>query len=300
MNVIYTIFFAPRGNQRMMELGMKITQMYLNPFDKIIGIIGDKDSGKSMLIKGMFPGIQVCECEDEFDAQNMPLFNSEDVGFYTPRTFHVDVRAASRFIPLKKIAEVVLEVAGKNKRVIVEHFENLYPVMGRNADLLIGIGEEVIVTRPNIFGPLPQNIADIVFKSLIYRKMAHSAEDLFEYCVNDLDRPKSTYSDIRHGFLLDYEKDPGFDLEEIEKKMLQLIEEDIPIIPYDEDHIKIKDTIMKCTGPRMHVESTGQIKNFSLYKEVFYDTKFGNYIVVGTVGTKEFESSRGLNKIEFQ
>ena len=35
----------------MMELGRVIAQMYLNPFDKIIGIIGAKDSGKSMLIQ---------------------------------------------------------------------------------------------------------------------------------------------------------------------------------------------------------------------------------------------------------
>lgn len=48
---LYNFFFAPRGNRRVMELGRKITQMYLNPFDKIIGIIGAKDSGKSMLIK---------------------------------------------------------------------------------------------------------------------------------------------------------------------------------------------------------------------------------------------------------
>lgn len=69
----------------------------------------------------------------------------------------------------------------QQKRVIVEYFEMLYPVLNRNADLMIGIGEEVIVTRPSLFGPLPQNIADIVYKSLIYRKMAHSAEDLYGY-----------------------------------------------------------------------------------------------------------------------
>lgn len=83
MNVIFIIsFFAPRGNRRVMELGRKITQMYLNPFDKIIGIIGAKDSGKSMLIKGMFPGIQMVESDDEFDILNMPLLNAEDVGLY--------------------------------------------------------------------------------------------------------------------------------------------------------------------------------------------------------------------------
>ena len=86
---LYNFFFAPRGNKRMMELGMKITQMYLNPFDRIIGIIGAKDSGKSWLIKGMFPGIQTVEEDDEFEVLNMPLLNSEEVGFYTPKTFHV-------------------------------------------------------------------------------------------------------------------------------------------------------------------------------------------------------------------
>lgn len=43
---LYNFFFAPRGNRRMMELGRKIAQMYLNPFDKIIGIVGAKDCGK--------------------------------------------------------------------------------------------------------------------------------------------------------------------------------------------------------------------------------------------------------------
>ena len=137
---LYNFFFAPRGNRRMMELGRVIAQMYLNPFDKIIGIIGAKDSGKSMLIQGMFPGIQVVEGDDEFDFINMPLMNADEVGFYTPRTFHVDVRAASQFFSLEKIAEAVRKVAEQNKRVIVEYFDMLYPVLKRNADLMIGIG----------------------------------------------------------------------------------------------------------------------------------------------------------------
>ena len=115
---LYNFFFAPRGNRRVMELGRKITQMYLNPFDKIIGIIGAKDSGKSMLIKGMFPGIQMVESDDEFDILNMPLLNAEDVGFYTPRTFHVDVRSARKYVSLEEIAKAVHNVIGMNKRVI--------------------------------------------------------------------------------------------------------------------------------------------------------------------------------------
>lgn len=99
----------------MMELGMKITQMYLNPFDRIIGIIGAQDSGKSMLIKGMFPGIQTVDEDDEFEILNMPLLNAEDVGFYTPRTFHVDVRAARKYVPLETIAQAVLDVTASKK-----------------------------------------------------------------------------------------------------------------------------------------------------------------------------------------
>ena len=44
-NHYYSVFFAPRGRDRMYELGMQIAQMYLSPFDKLIGIIGEAGSG---------------------------------------------------------------------------------------------------------------------------------------------------------------------------------------------------------------------------------------------------------------
>ena len=69
---LYNFFFAPRGNRRVMELGRKIPRCNLNPFDKIIGIYWGKRFSKSMLIKGMFPGIQMVESDDEFDILNMP------------------------------------------------------------------------------------------------------------------------------------------------------------------------------------------------------------------------------------
>ena len=53
---LYNFFYAPRGNRRMMELGKKIAQMYLNPFDRIIGIIGAKDSGKKHDDQGYVSG----------------------------------------------------------------------------------------------------------------------------------------------------------------------------------------------------------------------------------------------------
>ena len=58
-NHLYSVFFAPRGRDRIYDLGIQIAQMYLSPFDKLIGIIGESGSGKSMLIKGMFPGLEL-------------------------------------------------------------------------------------------------------------------------------------------------------------------------------------------------------------------------------------------------
>ena len=39
-------------------------------------------------------------------------------------------------------------------------FELLYPLLNINAEMLIGIGEEVVVTVPTIFGPFPAEIAE--------------------------------------------------------------------------------------------------------------------------------------------
>ena len=56
----------------------------------------------------------------------------------------------------------------------------IYPMVDKNADLLIGVGGEIIVTRPTIFGPEPEDIYKRVYHSTNIRKMAHSAEDLVE------------------------------------------------------------------------------------------------------------------------
>ena len=52
-----SVYFAPRGRDRIYQLGMQIAQQHLSPADRIIGVIGEAGSGKSMIIKGMFPGL---------------------------------------------------------------------------------------------------------------------------------------------------------------------------------------------------------------------------------------------------
>ena len=91
-------------------------------------------------------------------------------------------------------------------------------------------------------------------------------------------------------------------MDEIEGKVLDLIRQDLPITPYDEEHVKIGDVVMHCTGPLMQVESTGKIENFSLIKDFYYEPRFRYYVVAGTVGVKhkQDETDEDVNKIEIE
>ena len=203
---LYSVFFAPRGNTRMFALGRQIAQEYLRPEDKLIGIIGDAGSGKSVLVKGMFPGLELTNDDEGVNIRPLPIMDMIDdplgmnmgmlgslsksgMGlFATPHTYHIDIRFEQGFAQMSQIVAAVTGAIRKGKRVIVEHFDLLYPHLKTpdsdlciNADLIVGIGAEVMVTRPNIFGPFPQDIADISFRTIKYRKMVHTAEDLVGY-----------------------------------------------------------------------------------------------------------------------
>ena len=152
----YSVFFAPRGRDRMYDLGMQIAQLYLSPFDKLIGIIGEAGSGKSMLIKGMFPGLELTNDDDGVNVRPLPILDISEHGFFHAHTYHLDVRFESAFTQMGVLAEAILNAVQKGKRVIVEHFDLIYPMLnGVNANLMIGVGDEIIVSRPTIFGPLP-------------------------------------------------------------------------------------------------------------------------------------------------
>ncbi len=299
-NHLYSVFFAPRGNVRMTRLGMQIAQQYLSPFDRLIGIIGEAGSGKSMLVKGMFPGLELSNDDGGVNVRPLPLLSvDEDDGFYAPHTYHIDMRFESAFTQMHVLAEAVQCAIDKGRRVVVEHFELLYPSLKRNAQLLIGIGEEVVITRPTLFGPLPQDLANIVSKSLIYRKMAHTAEDLVEYCMPEGIYQMCHHGDVKHGFYLGFDEDPKLDIGQLEEHVQEIIRQNIPINFHDEDHITIGNTLHPCTGPRIHVRSTGEIDNFRLLKEVFYDSMEGRYLIVGLVGERWDYETSDLNRIAF-
>jgi hypothetical protein len=306
-NHFYSVFFAPRGYNRITFLGWRISQEYLSPYDKLIGIIGSAGSGKSMLIKGMFPGIELTNDDNGVNVRPLPLLDVLDEddddplsGFYSPHTYHLDINFEGAFVQKHTLVEAILKAVKKDRRVVVEHFDLIYPMLKLNADLLIGVGEEVIITRPTIFGPEPHDIAEIVFKSQAVRRMTHTAEDLCEFVMRQHGlRLQFQHSDVRHGFLFSFAEKPELDisLEELEAEVNKLIEKDIPISFHDDTHILIGGEKWLCHGPRMHVKTTSEIKNFKLGKEYLSDPTSGRLLLVGVVGEKAADRFNDLNRI---
>lgn len=268
-----------------MYLGMNLQQRYLSPDDRLVGFLGDAGAGKSLLIRGMFPGLELTNDDNGINMRPLPLLDDVDRGHFRCHTYHLDVRFESAFTQPWKIAEAIKEALKKGRRVVVEHFDLVYPFLGVNAEVLIGVGEEVIVTRPTVFGPEPKSIADIVFESIKYRRMAHSAEDLTSMILEEmgLERP-DVHSDIKHGFVLELPEKPDIDLDIVEQRVLELIEADLPISCSDDEHIRIGEMLYPCTGPRIHIKRTSDIKGFHLLKEFRYDSIEGLYTIAGIVG----------------
>jgi hypothetical protein len=298
--LMYAVYFAPRGKKRLLGLGHQLAQRHLSAMDKLIGFIGDSGAGKSLLIKGMFPGLELTNDDEGVNIRPLPLLKNIDGGFFSSHTYHIDIRFESAFTQMHVLVDAINKAIDQGKRVIVEHFDIIYPYIGLNAEVLIGIGEEVIVTRPSIFGPQPKDIADIVFKSIKYRRMAHTAEDLTcKVLEEDFGLPHSqVHGDVRHGFVLEFTEKPDIDLEPLERKVMKYIENEIDISYLNDTHIRIgEDDKFHCTGPRIHVKNTGEIENFRILKDFRYDPISKVYALVGLVGSDRGVDISDLNKV---
>lgn len=299
---LYSVYFAPRGRDRMYALGMQIAQLHLSPFDRIIGVIGEAGSGKSMLIKGMFPGLELTNDDEGVNIRPLPILCQEDENrFYSPHTYHLDMRFEMGFTQLHVLVDAIRQAVDRGKRVIVEHFDLLYEALGFNADLIVGIGEEVIVTRPNVFGPLPDTIASIVHKSIRTRQMAHTAEDLCERHMNHEDYLRCEHADIKNGFLLTFpDTRPEIDIQRLEEQVLADIRADLPVEYADDGHVRIGGGIQPCTGPRTHVSSTGKIEGFRLLKKLIWDARTGRWLLVGRVGALRPDEVGSINNMDLE
>ena len=286
----------------MYALGMQIAELHLSPFDRIIGVIGEAGSGKSMLIKGMFPGLELTNDDEGVNIRPLPILCQEDENrFYSPHTYHLDMRFEMGFTQLHVLADAIRQAVDRGKRVIVEHFDLLYEALGFNADLIVGIGEEVIVTRPNVFGPLPDTIASIVHKSIRTRQMAHTAEDLCERHMNHEDYLRCEHADIKNGFLLTFpDTRPEIDIQRLEEQVLADIRADLPVEYADDGHVRIGGGIQPCTGPRTHVSSTGKIEGFRLLKKLIWDARTGRWLLVGRVGALRPDEVGSINNMDLE
>lgn len=294
---ILSSYYAPRGHVRMYSLGMQLAQMYLSPTDKLIGIIGEAGSGKSALIRGMFPGLELTNDDNGVYVRPLPLLEQDNgFAFFSPHTYHVDIRFENGFTQMSVLAEAISDALHKGKRVVVEHFDLVYPLLGYNANILIGVGEQVMVARPNLFGPEPEEIRQVVYESLHYRLMAHTAEDLCEMCMDEFDMERCGHDDVKHGFSIFFpETPPSFDIIELEAKVKQIISQNLPVTYVDENHINVGGKIHKCSGPRIHVHHTGQVENFNLLPHLIHDPFKRRYLLVGCVGENSDELLRSLD-----
>ena len=223
------------------------------------------------------------------------LEQDEEHGFFTPHSYHVDIRFEMAFTPLPVLAEAIMKAVYNERRVIVEHFDLVYPYLPMNAHLLIGVGEEIIIARPSIFGPEPEEIAEKVFASLPYRLMAHTAEDICEMYISDLELAKAQHGDIRHGFCMIFDKKPDIDFITMEQHVNSIIERDLPVTYLDDSHITIGQSVHRCRGPRTHVSHTGEIKGFRLLHSFVHDAFNNVYLLVGFVGE---DSEKRISDLE--
>ena len=294
---ILSSYYAPRGHNRMYSLGMQLAQMYLSPNDKLIGIIGEAGSGKSALIRGMFPGLELTNDDNGVYIRPLPLLEQDNgFAFFSPHTYHVDIRFENGFTQMTELAEAITIALRKGKRVVVEHFDLVYPLLGYNANILIGVGEQVMVARPNLFGPEPEELRSVVYESLHYRLMAHTAEDLCEMCMTEFDEDRCGHDDVKHGFALYFpDTPPEVDIPKLEKQVRDIIEENLPITYVDENHISVGGNILKCNGPRIHVSHTGKVENFHLLDKLIYDPFKRRYLLVGCVGENSEELLKSLD-----
>ena len=296
-SLIESSFFAPRGRHRIYELGMQIAQQYLSPFDKLIGVIGEAGSGKSALVHGMFPGLELTNDDEGVNVRPLPILEAgEERGFYTPHTYHLDIRFETGFTQPHVLADAIMNAISLGRRVVVEHFDLIYPLLPRNADLMIGVGEQIIIGRPTMFGPEPSEFSEIVYKSLPYRLMAHTAEDLCEMHMDPDLVHSCRHDDIHHGFILDFQdRLPQIDLFDLEMRVNADIAANLPVEYSDETHISVGGHRHECSGPRTHVSATGKIRGFRLYHEIVHDIQQNRYLMIGFVGD---ESDAGIAKLE--
>ena len=119
----YSVYFAPRGRERLLFLGEQISQRHLTFEDRLIGIIGDAGSGKSSLIKGMFPGLELVNDDEGLNPHKVMQMRMQIQEHFDSiretTTFHLDMRFQTAFTQMHEIVTFVRDALEKGRRVII-------------------------------------------------------------------------------------------------------------------------------------------------------------------------------------
>jgi hypothetical protein len=284
--LLLSSYYAPRGRYRMYQLGTMISQRYLNPNDLLIGIIGGEGSGKSTLIKGLFPGLELTNDDEGVNIKSAPIYDFQPDNYFAPHTFHLDIRYELAFHQPFEIIDAINLAIENGRRVVVEHFDLIYDQLGYNAQIIFAIGEELVIARPTVFGPFPEEIKRHCDKTAPFRLMAHSAEDIASHILlEDYHYKRQVlHSDVKHGFVIKFPDKPDISIPELENKIKAVIAQDLPIEFAGTNRITIGEWKIFCTGPRTHVKHTGLIQEFKLWQEYVYDPIWKEYMLIGMVG----------------
>ena len=211
------------------------------------------------------------------------------------------MRFQTAFTQMHEIVEFVNSAIDNGRRVVVEHFDLLFPALQVPADVMVGIGEEIIVVRPTVFGPSPQNVYDIVHTSLRFRKMAHTVEDITIQLLQEefgIDHKYFYSSDIKYGFLLRFTERVDLDFEALAVRIREILNADMPVRYHDEDHILIGEHVLRCSGPRLHIRSTSDVKDFKLIKQFIRDEKTDTCWLFGMLDQQEDDFCK-LNSFQY-
>ena len=102
--------------------------------------------------------------------------------------------------------------------------------------------------------------------------MAHSAEDITGFILQrDYNaRTPVHHSDVKHGFVINFPALPEIDIGELEGKVCEIIQQNLPITVRATTRSPSGDHVFPCTGTRTHVKSTGEIQNFRLVQKFSY------------------------------
>ena len=178
---IYSTYFAPRGRSRIYTLGMQIAQLYLSPFDQIIGFIGEAGSGKSVLDQGHVPGIELTNDDDASTSARSRFFEQEAKRDLPRRTPTIWTSASRRLPSARAGGRRPAGCPGAASASSLSILTLIYPLLGINANLLIGVGEQIVITRPNLLALCRRSVRNRLSVASFIVPMAHSAEGI---CAN--------------------------------------------------------------------------------------------------------------------